>query len=163
MFGLSVIQHLRTHYAQNDEHAAMLWATNGSIYLQQQLDSLNGSDSCFGDGSGNTTSQKVLKETNHRVRHGWCVSCADLRPLTVPNFTKVLKETQRPSKWTRPPICPNISAAFIARILSDGFAFCQIDIRGWINIRGWSSRRAPCSWTQESAKPGTFKGHNMCN
>ena len=28
---------------------------------------------------------------------------ADLRPLTVPkNLTTVLKETQRPSKWTRP-------------------------------------------------------------
>lgn len=61
------------------------------------------------------------------------------------------------------PICPNIWVPFIARILHDGFAFWQTDKRGWINIRGWSSRRAPCFWNQEKAKPGTFKGHNMCH
>ena len=41
------------------------------FYLQQQLDPLDRSDSCFGEGSGNTTGHKVLHETNHRVRHGW--------------------------------------------------------------------------------------------
>lgn len=68
------------------------------VYLQQQLDSLNGSDSCFGDGSGDTTGQKVLHETNHRVRHGCRFETLDCSK----NLTKVLKETQRPSKWTRP-------------------------------------------------------------
>lgn len=129
------------------------------FYLQQQLDSLNGSHSCFGDGSGNATSQKVLHETNHTVRHGWMYR---FETLAVPNLTKVLKETQRPSKWTRTPICPNISAPFIARILSDGFVSCQTENQGWINFRGWSSRRSPCSWCQEWVNPGTFKGHYMC-
>lgn len=64
------------------------------FYLQQQLHSLNGSDSCFGDGSGYATGQKVLHKTNNRVRHGWI-----FRPCPAPNVTRVLKETQRPWKW----------------------------------------------------------------
>lgn len=60
------------------------------FYLQQQLDSLDGSDSCFGDGSGNATSQEVFQETNHPVRHGWmCRS----ETFAVANLTKFLKET----------------------------------------------------------------------
>jgi len=56
-------------------------------------------------------------------------------------------------------VCPNICAPCIARHFSDGFTFGQTDKRGWINIRGWKSRSAPCSWSQDYAMPG----HNKCN
>lgn len=60
------------------------------FYLQQQLDSLDGSDSRFGDGSGNATSQEVFHEANHPVRHGWMWR---FETLAAANLTKFLKET----------------------------------------------------------------------
>lgn len=72
------------------------------LHLQQQLDPLYGGDRCFGDGSCNATGQKVFHKTNHGVRHG-CAKCRVSR--AVPNFTKLLKETQRSFKWTNHPPC----------------------------------------------------------
>lgn len=60
---------LRTLYA--DMRPCQRQQLVQSFYLQQQLDSLNGSDSCFGDGSGDATGQKVFHKTSHRVRHDW--------------------------------------------------------------------------------------------
>lgn len=90
------------------------------------------------------------------------VGCVDLRPLLLQTSPSSSRKPNAPPSGRGPPICPNISAPFIARILSDGFAFCQTENQGWINIRGESSRRAPCSQCQEWVNPGTFKGHNMC-
>lgn len=121
-------------YARIHENAAILKeVVRKWIYLQQELDSLDGSDSCFGDGCGDATSQEILHETNHRVRHGWI----GVRVWPLWNPTEVLEETQRPSKVDEdPPMCPNIWALFIARILGDGFASCRTENQGWINIRG---------------------------
>lgn len=134
-----------------------------SFYLQQQLDSLNGSDSCFGDGSGDATGQKVFHKTNHRVRHDW-LFLVEIRDFWL--FQRWPRSSRKP--YASPsgrgtPMCLNIWGPIIARILSDGFAVCRTDKRGWINFRGQSSTRAPCFWSQESAYPGTFKGHNVCN
>lgn len=38
-------------------------------HLEKQLDSLDGGYSCFGDGSGNTTSQEVLGKGNGLLTH----------------------------------------------------------------------------------------------
>lgn len=38
-------------------------------HLQEKLDSLDGGYSCFGDGSGDTTSQEVLGEGNSCLTH----------------------------------------------------------------------------------------------
>lgn len=37
--------------------------------MEKKLDSLDGGYGCFGDGSGNTTSQEVLGEGNSCLRH----------------------------------------------------------------------------------------------
>lgn len=49
-------------------------------YLEEKLDSLDGGYSCFGDGSGNTTSQEVLGEGNSLVSH--LSDVISLRPVT---------------------------------------------------------------------------------
>lgn len=134
-----VYQLLRTLYARRSQHAAC-----SSFYLQQQLDSLNGSNSCFGDGSGNTTCQKVLHETNHRVRHGWMCPVQIWEPWLNQTSPRSSRKPNAPPSGRGLSICPNISTPFIARILSDWFTFWQTDKRGWINIRGWRLRRAPC-------------------
>ena len=55
-----------------------------------------------------------------------------------------------------PPMPSYIWGAFIARVLSDGFAFCRTVKRGWINFRGWSSN-APYSWCQDRPSWGRLK------
>lgn len=85
-------------------------------YLQQQLDPLNRSHGCFGNRSSNTTSQKILHETNHTVRHVWMLHLRCASPHHDPNGNPTLLQVTED-----PHDCPNISGPFIARILSDGF------------------------------------------
>ncbi|KAG7225787.1 hypothetical protein INR49_014438 [Caranx melampygus] len=47
-----------------------------STYLEEKLDSFDGGYSCFGDGSGNTTSQEVLGEGNSLFTHLRVLSAA---------------------------------------------------------------------------------------
>lgn len=41
------------------------------FYLKEKLHSLDWGDGCFGDGSGDTTSQEILGERNSRLTHFW--------------------------------------------------------------------------------------------
>lgn len=50
-------------------------------HLEEKLDSLDGGYSCFGDGSGNTTSQEVLGEGNSCLTHLQILSHAVPLPL----------------------------------------------------------------------------------
>ena len=152
MLGLSGIQHLRMLYARDSQHVATLF------YLQQQLDSLDRSDSSFGDGSGDSTGQEVLHETDHRVRHGcrFLVQTRDPRLFQTSHWSS--RKPNAPSSGRGSSICPNISAPFIARILSDGFGSGQTEKRGWINIRGRRLRPAPYWCPLPSLSRGRLKG-----
>lgn len=107
-----------------------------SFYLQQQLDSLNGSDSCFGDGSGNATGHKVFHKANHRVRHGWLFLMAIWDCWLFQTLPRSSRKPYAPPSGRGTPMCLNICGAIIARLLSDGFTVCQTVKRGWINFRG---------------------------
>lgn len=73
------------------------------------------------------------------------------------------KPYARPSGRGTPSAVLYIWRPFIARRLSDRCAVCRTDERGWKNIRGWSSGRAPYFWIRGGRpEPGTFKGHIMC-
>lgn len=99
-------------YARIHKNAAILKeVVRKLIYLQQELDSLYGSDSCFGDGCGDATSQEILHETNHRVRHGWI----GVRVWPLWNPTEVLEEPNAPPKWTRTPPCVLIYGRCLSR------------------------------------------------
>lgn len=120
---LLLLNNLRTIYAElNGINAKICVIFFFGFYLQQQLDPLNRSHGCFGNRSSNPTSQKVLHETNHTVRHVWMLHLHCANPPHGPHGNPTPLQVSEDSSDS-----PNISTPFIARILSDGFGCRQTE------------------------------------
>lgn len=125
-----------------------------AFYLQQELDSLNGSDSSFGDGRGNATGQKVFHETNNRVRHGWRRLCRYESP-DFSNLTKLLRETQRPSKWTQPLQLPQ----YITSVYRENCGWWSSVSTNRFTRQNKYPRLKFSSWTTPCSRGPSCRGH----